>query len=496
MDTTARLGLPYLAAGQLQKHVTLNEALTRLDALVQLSVVSRTVSVQPAGPADGALWILPPGATGAVWSTRSAGDLLRAEAGGWTRVVVAEGTLAWITDEDRLVILRDGVWTPLGGVIGVVSDLTRFGLNTTADAASPFTARLNTALWTAIPTTEGGDGDLRLILNKQTGGDVGSLVFQAGYVGRAELGLIGDNNLGLKVSSDGVTWRDALSVDRTTGRVGFAMGATRSETTLIHADATWTVPAWARRVEILAVGGAGGGGAGACGAAGLTRYGGAGGGAGGVSVLSCAASDLAASLTLVVGAAGSGGVGGTSLPGASGAAGGITTVSSGGIVILTGAAGQGGQGGGSSAASVGGAGGVGVTNANKGGDGSVNTTPGVGQSTARPDASGGGGAGAGVNSSNILRTGGAGGDGGVFGLSASGGAGGNGIAGAAGAGAANEALSWGAGGGGGGGASSTSAFVGGAGGRGAGGGGGGAGVVASGSGGVGGPGLVRITAIG
>ena len=32
-NQSARLGLPYLAAGQLQKHVTLNEALTRLDAL-------------------------------------------------------------------------------------------------------------------------------------------------------------------------------------------------------------------------------------------------------------------------------------------------------------------------------------------------------------------------------------------------------------------------------------------------------------------------------
>ena len=43
-NSSARLGLPYLAAAQLQKHVTLNEALTRLDALVQTTVVSRTVA--------------------------------------------------------------------------------------------------------------------------------------------------------------------------------------------------------------------------------------------------------------------------------------------------------------------------------------------------------------------------------------------------------------------------------------------------------------------
>ena len=34
-DFSARLALPYLAAGQMQKHVTLNTALTRLDALLQ-----------------------------------------------------------------------------------------------------------------------------------------------------------------------------------------------------------------------------------------------------------------------------------------------------------------------------------------------------------------------------------------------------------------------------------------------------------------------------
>ena len=46
-DVSARLGLPYLAAGQLQKHVTLNEALTRLDALIQTAVVSRATRTSP-----------------------------------------------------------------------------------------------------------------------------------------------------------------------------------------------------------------------------------------------------------------------------------------------------------------------------------------------------------------------------------------------------------------------------------------------------------------
>lgn len=52
-DDSARLGLPYVMAGQLQKHVTVNEALTRLDALVQTAVVSRTRSSPPSVVTEG-----------------------------------------------------------------------------------------------------------------------------------------------------------------------------------------------------------------------------------------------------------------------------------------------------------------------------------------------------------------------------------------------------------------------------------------------------------
>ena len=52
-DTTTHLGLPYLLAAQAQKHVTHNEALRLLDAMVQLSVLDRTRTTPPASPADG-----------------------------------------------------------------------------------------------------------------------------------------------------------------------------------------------------------------------------------------------------------------------------------------------------------------------------------------------------------------------------------------------------------------------------------------------------------
>ena len=52
-DITTHLLLPYILASQAQKHVTHNEALRLLDAMVQLSVLDRDLTSPPASPADG-----------------------------------------------------------------------------------------------------------------------------------------------------------------------------------------------------------------------------------------------------------------------------------------------------------------------------------------------------------------------------------------------------------------------------------------------------------
>ena len=62
---TPNLGLPQLAADQAQKHVTVNEALYDLDALVQLAVLDRSLSALPGSPADGARYIVAASPTGA-----------------------------------------------------------------------------------------------------------------------------------------------------------------------------------------------------------------------------------------------------------------------------------------------------------------------------------------------------------------------------------------------------------------------------------------------
>ncbi|MBX9460305.1 MAG: DUF2793 domain-containing protein [Brevundimonas sp.] len=489
-DQTARLGLPYLAAGQMQKHVTLNEALTRLDAVVQTAVVSRTDAAQPATPPDGALYILPPGATGGAWTGRPAGALLRAEGGGWTLIEVPEGLVALVLDAGELVVRVAEGWVPLGERVGVIQNLARFGVGTTADAVNPFAARLNKALWTALATADGGDGDLRLTFNKEGPSDILSLLFQSNWEGRAELGLVGDDDLKLKVSADGSVWKDVWSVDRNSGQISFERGATRRTVTALGAGGGYVVPAWARTIEAVIVGSGGGGGAGAFGASG-SRFGGGGGGAGGVSRAIWPADQLEAGLTVVVGSGGAGGVG------SAGSAGSGSAVYLGSTALLV-ATGGGGGGLGGASSGVAGVAGAGAPNSNGGGASSVTATGGTGKSFDRPDAPGGGGAGGGLDGSGTARSGGAGGDGGVLAVKAVGGAGGSGSPGSAGSASPRPALYWAGGGGGGGGAAASGVgHDGGDGGSaGGGGGGGGAGETAGGAGGAGAGGRVWLIAEG
>lgn len=489
-DHTARLSLAYLAAGQMQKHVTLNEALTRLDAVVQTAVVSRTETTQPAAAPDGALYILPADSTGAAWSGRPEGALMRAEAGGWSVVQAPEGLVALVLDAGELVVRHGDSWVALGERLGVIQSLTRLGVGTTADGANPFAARLNKGLWTALEEEDGGDGDLRLTFNKEGDADVLSLLFQSAWSGRAELGLIGDDDLRLKVSADGSAWQDVWAVDRTSGRITFDRGATRRAVTALAANGNYAVPAWARTVEAVAVGGGGGGGAGAFGVSG-SRFGGGGGGAGGVSRSVWPADQLASGLTVVVGVGGAGGVA------AAGTGGGGSVVYLGSTALLIATGGGGGGLGGAAGGSAGVAG-AGVPNSNGGGASSVAATGAPGKSFDRPDAPGGGGAGGGLDGAATPRAGGAGGDGGALALKALGGPGGSGAAGGAGTVSPQPALYWAGGGGGGGGAVASGAGHegGGGGAAGGGGGGGGAGETPGGAGGTGASGRVWLIAQG
>lgn len=225
-NTTPALTLPYLQSNQAQKHVTLNAALSRLDALVQLVAASRSLTDPPASPAEGEVWIAGPEATGA-WQGH-AGKIAVWRDGGWHFVGARPGWLAFVLDEAALLVWREGSWQPAVTTPDALQQISLLGLGTEADSENPFAAKLNKALWTARFEGEGGDGDLRYTLNKEAPEHTLSLLMQSGWSGRAEIGLTGSDDLSVKVSADGADWQEAIAADRVSGAVRFPQGVTHA----------------------------------------------------------------------------------------------------------------------------------------------------------------------------------------------------------------------------------------------------------------------------
>ena len=62
--TTPRASVPLLSAAQAHKHVTHNDALLELDALLCCRILDRDLSAPPAPPADGDTYLVKATATG------------------------------------------------------------------------------------------------------------------------------------------------------------------------------------------------------------------------------------------------------------------------------------------------------------------------------------------------------------------------------------------------------------------------------------------------
>jgi len=219
---TPNLDLEPLVSAQAQKHVTVNEALARIDAATQLAVLDRDAPDPPASPADGDRYLLPTGATGA-WNGRD-GTIAAWESatGGWMFLTPRAGWRLWVIDEGKLVVFTDTGWQEAGGGTAsanpVIDGLV--GVNTTADATNRLAVKSDAVLFSHDDVTP-GTGDMQLKFNKATATDTASLLYQTGFSGRAEFGLAGSDSFSIKVSADGAAFSTALTIDPATAAVSF-----------------------------------------------------------------------------------------------------------------------------------------------------------------------------------------------------------------------------------------------------------------------------------
>jgi hypothetical protein len=278
MDETSNLKLPYILAAQSQKHVTHNEALRALDAIVQLAVQDKDLSAPPGSPVEGDRYIIGASPSGA-WAGHAT-HVAAWQDGAWAFYVPVAGWLAWVDDESQSYLFSGGGWisAPGGGGASLVpkgawssvatystGDLVEHegyaflsnidaNVDNEPDAATPG----STSEWTYFSVVTGGGGGggegsvnpvslvgvnvtadatnrlsvvspaslfshegagHQLKINKDTAADTASVLFQTAFSGRAEFGLAGDDDFHVKVSADGSAWHEALVVSRSSGAV-------------------------------------------------------------------------------------------------------------------------------------------------------------------------------------------------------------------------------------------------------------------------------------
>jgi hypothetical protein len=157
MANTTHLMLPLLAAAQAQKHVTHNEAIQRLDAMVQLSVKDRHLTSPPASPADGDRYIPASGATSA-WQDWDLNVAWYVD-GVWTKLVPRRGWIAYVEDES-LVLIHDGSgWVKLPAAAETWQVL---GASAVAVSHTGSTAKTTLAIITVPGGAMGANGMLRI----------------------------------------------------------------------------------------------------------------------------------------------------------------------------------------------------------------------------------------------------------------------------------------------------------------------------------------------
>lgn len=269
-DTTTNLGLPYLMAAQAQKHVTHNEALRLLDALVQLSVLDRDRTAPPASPADGDRHLVASGATG-LWAGWDLNVAFWAD-GAWIRLVPRIGWLVWVAADQTFLLWQGSGWFPIG-IAQQVSD-SMFGLfneadpsrkasfdlsglsagvtrsYTLPDTSSELAILAGTQTFTGDKTFSGtlaaqvlglggasadswnrlsvnapavlfnnAGAGIEATVNKATPANDASFAFKTNWSARALVGLLGSDDFSVKVSPDGAAYHDAIRVEGASGRV-------------------------------------------------------------------------------------------------------------------------------------------------------------------------------------------------------------------------------------------------------------------------------------
>ena len=125
MATSPNLGITLLVQSQQQKEVAINEAINRMDALLNTGVLDKDSATPPTSPVDGDAYIVAASPTGA-WAGMA--NQVAYYNGGWEFIVPNEGLMLWVMDENKHYLYDGIAW----GVFTIASQMDK----ATYDAAN------------------------------------------------------------------------------------------------------------------------------------------------------------------------------------------------------------------------------------------------------------------------------------------------------------------------------------------------------------------------
>lgn len=136
---------------------------------------------------------------------------------GWRFLEPRAGWLLW-DEASAIHLVFDGAnWIEVNNS-GSIQNAAMVSINTTADSTNRLAVKADGVLFACEDAI--GQGDMRATLNKSSSAKDLGIVLQTGYSTRAMLGLFADDHFTLKVSPDGSTFSQAISVNKENGHIG------------------------------------------------------------------------------------------------------------------------------------------------------------------------------------------------------------------------------------------------------------------------------------
>ena len=218
MGTTVN-NLPVMGAAQTQKYLTFNTAISYLDALVNPTVFNRTTSAPPASPTEGDRYIIGSSPTGA-WTGLA--DRIAVYIGtNWVIFTPSEGWNVYDQGANEYVSYDGSAWETLASQIVASLPSTNLSVQELGVGGATADATNRLSINTPAVLLNNAGASIDMTFSKNAVANDASLSFKTGFSTRGLVGLLGDDDLTLKVSPNGSRFHNGLVVNRNSGRVKF-----------------------------------------------------------------------------------------------------------------------------------------------------------------------------------------------------------------------------------------------------------------------------------